>query len=613
MLVSWIREHPFFLPFFCILLACLFLLSQFNNLLFTSMTEVFTVAVASVIFIMAWNARWRTGDHFLLVLGTGFLCFAYFDFLHYLANEDMRVFQDQTINLSYSLEIAGHYALMTTFLTAPLFFSRRVKPWILILNVMGVTGLVTSLIFLNLFPVCFSADQGTTLFARLSEFAICLGLTAAIVLLHRNREQLDPSIRMLIQTSIGLIILQELITGISAAPSGPTAVISSFFKIMSIYLLYKAVLETGLREPQRVLFMELERGRRLLMEAEKRFRTITDGAPIGIFRSNPEGRYEYSNPRLAQIYGYDSPSDLMNSVTNIGQDIYVDLDRWRNMRKQLEDVDILYDIEALIRRKDGSTLWTSRDIRVHRDIKGRMLYYDGFVSDISDQKKLETLREDVDRILRHDLKAPLISFSSGLGMVRATCRPDHRGELLIREMEQSAMQMLGLIDLSMGLHKMESGDYDLETGPVNLIEMLRTVFSAHHSLIRGKNLNFEIILNGVLDTGEHPCLIDSEAILCHALLSNLIRNAMEASPENETVTAVLQSGEHPTLTVTNRGEVPLAIRDRFFEKYTTHGKPQGTGLGTYSARLIAETHGWSIAMHSDKGTTSVRVEFTSAV
>ena len=58
--------------------------------------------------------------------------------------------------------------------------------------------------------------------------------------------------------------------------------------------------------------------------------------------------------------------------------------------------------------------------------------------------------------------------------------------------------------------------------------------------------------------------------------------------------------------VKNHGAVPKAIRDRFFEKYVTHGKRDGTGLGTYSARLLTEAQHGSIRCEvSDTDDTTV--------
>ena len=50
------------------------------------------------------------------------------------------------------------------------------------------------------------------------------------------------------------------------------------------------------------------------------------------------------------------------------------------------------------------------------------------------------------------------------------------------------------------------------------------------------------------------------------------------------------------LDLCNGGAVPAPIRERFFEKYCTHGKPNGTGIGTYSAQLMADTMGFRLSM-----------------
>ncbi len=81
------------------------------------------------------------------------------------------------------------------------------------------------------------------------------------------------------------------------------------------------------------------------------------------------------------------------------------------------------------------------------------------------------------------------------------------------------------------------------------------------------------------------------------MFSNLLGNAFEASPQDTMVEIDLErDGSQVTVIITNSGVVPMSIRDDFFEKYVTSGKEKGTGLGTYSARLCAETQNGSIRM-----------------
>ena len=75
------------------------------------------------------------------------------------------------------------------------------------------------------------------------------------------------------------------------------------------------------------------------------------------------------------------------------------------------------------------------------------------------------------------------------------------------------------------------------------------------------------------------------------MLANLVVNAVEASPIGGTISlALTREGGQARIVLRNQGAVPECVRERFFEKYATAGKTRGTGLGTYSARLIARAH-----------------------
>jgi signal transduction histidine kinase len=93
-------------------------------------------------------------------------------------------------------------------------------------------------------------------------------------------------------------------------------------------------------------------------------------------------------------------------------------------------------------------------------------------------------------------------------------------------------------------------------------------------------------------------VVQGDPLLLYSMLHNLVKNAAEAVAAGETVNVGLSTGHDCCISIHNPGCVPAEIADRFFEKYATYGKSGGTGLGTYSALLIAKAHGGSIAMHS---------------
>ncbi len=96
------------------------------------------------------------------------------------------------------------------------------------------------------------------------------------------------------------------------------------------------------------------------------------------------------------------------------------------------------------------------------------------------------------------------------------------------------------------------------------------------------------------------CNLAADQMLCYFLLANLIKNAVEASPPGARVTVTLDFREEAWLYIRlhNVGQVPVEMQEHFFEKYKTFGKDQGTGLGTYSALLMARAQGGDVRMQS---------------
>jgi len=112
---------------------------------------------------------------------------------------------------------------------------------------------------------------------------------------------------------------------------------------------------------------------------------ILDHAPIGIFTSTPEGRFLSVNPAMAEMYGYDSPEDMLRAVTDIAQQIYVNpADRF-HLYHMLEHAESARNYESLHKRKDDSTFRTVESVRVVRNEDGSVRHVQGFVMDISRQ------------------------------------------------------------------------------------------------------------------------------------------------------------------------------------------------------------------------------------
>lgn len=142
---------------------------------------------------------------------------------------------------------------------------------------------------------------------------------------------------------------------------------------------------------ERSLRYAIERRRmdRALLEAEEKYHSVFDHLVEGIFQTTPDGRYLMANAALARIYGYASPEDLMQSLTDISRRLYVDEQRRSQFVKLMQETDVITGFESQVHRKDGSIIWISENCRAIRDPKGRLLYYEGTVEDITQRQQAE--------------------------------------------------------------------------------------------------------------------------------------------------------------------------------------------------------------------------------
>ncbi|MEK1907030.1 MAG: hybrid sensor histidine kinase/response regulator [Pseudomonas sp.] len=237
-----------------------------------------------------------------------------------------------------------------------------------------------------------------------------------------------------------------------------------------------------------------------------------------------------------------------------------------------------------------------RHVELHKNLQ----------TDYDNMLELSRLREDVERITRHDLKGPLAGIIGLVQNLASECKllPQQAEELHL--VEESSLQLLQMINLSNELYKIETGRFQLDAKPVDLVQMLRRLLHITGVAFADKELHLDLQLP---QGSAHQGLGD--AMLCYSLLQNLLKNACEAAPPQSQVSVRL-SHEHGLVQVCleNHPAVPAEIRERFFEKFATYGKNGGTGLGTYSAKLLSEAQHGQLELQVDDQTDQTRLIFS---
>jgi len=203
------------------------------------------------------------------------------------------------------------------------------------------------------------------------------------------------------------------------------------------------------------------------------------------------------------------------------------------------------------------------------------------------------LREDVERISRHDMKTPLNSILGGARLLADDRRLASDQRELVGVLQRAGLRLLEMVNLSLGLYKMETGSYPFRPQAVDLREVVSRVLVDLHSLAEASQVSLH--WSG---SGAAPTQVRGEELLCYSIVANLVKNAIEAAGPGMQVSVSLTTGDPLTLTVHNPGEVPTEIAARFFEKYVSGRKSSGTGLGTYSALLMAKAQLGDLRMHT---------------
>ena len=170
---------------------------------------------------------------------------------------------------------------------------------------------------------------------------------------------------------------------------------------------------------------------------------VFDDVVVGIFRSTEDGRYIYANRRLAELYGYDSPASLIKAIGDIEDQLYVEPKQRELFLKLIQQQDRVEQFESEIFRRDGSRIWISETARTARDASGRVLYYEGTVQNIAEQKQAELeLRRS--EILFHSL---VENLPQNIFRKDATGQFTFANNRFCSELGQTRREIIGKTDL----------------------------------------------------------------------------------------------------------------------------------------------------------------------
>jgi two-component system cell cycle sensor histidine kinase/response regulator CckA len=353
---------------------------------------------------------------------------------------------------------------------------------------------------------------------------------------------------------------------------------------------------------------------RALLQSESRYRAIVESAPVGIYQTTADGRILAANQSLADIVAAGSPDNLIG--TSIARFYPHGGERETLIGPPQSDA-VGTPIELEWKRVDDVLIWVELVAQAITDTAGNAMYWEGFVYDISERKRLEEQlaqaqkMESVGRLaggIAHDfnnLLTVMIGYAELLHTSDEMPAPFRGPVSEILGAARRAAELTGRMLAFARKQRVQPRAVDVNDVVLEVEGLLRRII--------GEDVRLEVRLVDELP----PVLIDPSQL--EQVLMNLSVNARDAMPHGGTLTIVsdvigiteeqarrrpgLRSGPHVRLTVadTGVGMEPDTLARAFEPFFTTKEPGKGTGLGLAMCYgIIRQANGY-IGCESSKG------------
>ena len=395
-----------------------------------------------------------------------------------------------------------------------------------------------------------------------------------------------------------------------------------------------------------------------IVHEQEKFKDIFENSPEGIFQISADGRVLTANPALARIYGYASPKELLEHVTDFQNQLYVDPHRRLEFAHRLETDRIVRGYESEIKCKDGARKWISETACKITKLDGSILHYQGFAIDITAQRNAEKERDLMEAHLRqaqkleavgqlaagiaHEINTPIQYIGDNIRFIEDSFAG--LGQLL-RDFQQlaAAVQAGSVTPALMATVESSARTADITylsqeiplaveqslEGLARVTNIVRAMKEFSHP---GTHEKIEVDLNRAIEAtvtvarNEWKYVADMEMDLApdlpkvrclpsefNQVILNLIVNAAHAIGDvvqkAQGSKGVIKIRTRPDaswveITIADTGTgIPESIRHRVFDPFfTTKEVGKGTGQGLAIARsVIADKHGGTLTFESEAG------------
>jgi len=313
-----------------VLPAILFLVYLWNPTLSHNLMETFGIVVACSVFLLTWNSREFIDNHYFLFLGIALLFIGGIDYLHVLSFEG--IFNPADHTQSIELWFAARFLQSIVLLVAPFFVSRKIRPGLALFGFgVAFSGLV-ALTWSGMFPDFYVPGRGVTAAKGVGDHLVAGIQLLSIGTLWRVRSHFDRDVFRWLVLSILFSIAAQLSADFYTDSFAYNSVIGHYLVVISFYLVYQAIVATGLVRPYSLLFRNLKRSEEELLAARDGLEANISGRTAELRAVNERLEKELAERQRAAemrqlildlhhlIHSKESVRDFLSSLTSFLKD-----------------------------------------------------------------------------------------------------------------------------------------------------------------------------------------------------------------------------------------------------------------------------------------------------
>jgi len=597
----------------CALIGMIYM-SFINFLLFHVIAELFSIVIAITITIISINIYKTNKNQYLIFLGIAYGFIACFDLLHTLTYEGMNILVIEGANVPTQLWIIARYMESISLLIAGVYSSRIVKfRNVILVYFISSIFLILSVFVWNVFPESFIDGIGLTSFKIVSEYIICSILLASMILIHRNKALFNKRTYNYIIASIFATIASELFFTVYIDVYGLSNIIGHILKVVSFYLVYRSIVEVGIKIPYEELY-----------QSEERYRNLVELLPDNVFIIN-EGKIILANHKFSKLLGFESSQQIVGKylIDYVDQYWYSTIEKYtvkvnKNQEAKIfgEEIFILDGREIAFEvmvapfsyETHTATLIVLQDISERKKAQELERNMEKNKKLLEESLEYDKMKTEFYSNLSHEMRTPLNLIFSTVQILELKLKSkliDDEYKVInkyIFMLRQNFYRMLRLVNNLLDITKMDAGYFKLELQSYNIVNVVEEITLSIAQYVEKQNITL------IFDTEVEEKIIAIDPNAIERIMLNLLSNAIKFTDAgNEIIVNIYDKQDVILISVKDTGVgIPKDKLDGIFDRFTQVDKTlkrnqQGTGIGLSLVESLVKMHGGEIYVYSEFG------------